>query len=136
MIFLDSSFLVAFQVEGDSNHGVAVKIMYDIVRGKYGRPIVSDYIFSETVTVILARTRSARKAAQAGEAIRRSYEIRKADASLFEGAWALFKKQTTTKFSFVDCTTLCTLLETDVKNLATFDKEFRKIKNINVVPDQ
>jgi predicted nucleic acid-binding protein len=135
MIFLDSSFIISFQVEEDSNHSSAVRVMHDIVGGKYGRPFLSDYIFSETVTVIFSKTKSLQKAVKTGEEMKNSYDIRRVDESSLEGAWGIFKKQTGTRFSFADCTTIRLLLETGVKNIATFDGEFRKIKNVNVVCD-
>lgn len=133
MIFLDSSFIISFQVEEDSNHSRSVKIMRDIVRGKYGQPVVSDYIFSETVTVILARTKRLQRAVQTGETMRQSYEIKKVDESLFTGAWNYFRKQMATRFSFTDCTTLAILAKTDIRNMATFDEEFKSVGTLNIV---
>ena len=36
-------------------------------------------------------------------------------------------------FSFTDCTTLALMEKENIKNIATFDKDFKKIKEINVI---
>lgn len=133
MIFLDSSFLISVEVETDQNHKAALKIRDDIIRGKYGRAFSSDYVFDETVTVTLGKTENLQKAVIVGLGSRASAEIVKVDEIVFEQAWELFKEQNKTKFSFTDCTTLAILKKTGIQNVATFDEEFRKIKEINKV---
>ncbi|MBI2183849.1 MAG: hypothetical protein HYU39_02700 [Thaumarchaeota archaeon] len=62
MIFLYSSYLVAVTVENDQNHENAIKLNREIAKGKFGRAVISDYIFDETVTVIFGRTKDTHKA--------------------------------------------------------------------------
>lgn len=133
MIFLDSSFLISFEVDADSNHDMAVKLFDEITKGKFGLPIISDYIFDETVTMIFARTKDLSKAIESGIGMKQSYQIKKIDEPIFEKAWSLFQKQKSTKFSFTDCTILTVMEENGIKNIATFDEDFKKIKEINVV---
>ena len=45
----------------------------------------------------------------------------------------LFSKQKNTTLSFIDCTTVSVIRENDIKNIATFDEGFGKIKGINTV---
>ena len=133
MIFLDSSFLVSVEVETDQNHQKAVEIMDKIIKGDFGDPVISDYIFDETITVTFSRTRNIEKTVFVGENLRNSSEFAKIDERVFEGAWQIFKNQKNTKFSFTDCTTLALMVKEGIRNIATFDQDFSKIKEINVV---
>ena len=124
MIFLDSSFLVAFEVEGDSNHSKAAASMEDIAGSIHGEPAISDYVFDETVTVTLVRTGDLRKATLVGRSMLESFRILRVDESIFQKAWRRFRNQKGTTFSFTDSTTIELMQENGIKNLATFDKEF------------
>lgn len=133
MIFLDSSVLVSYEVDGDINHEKAVKLIREIAKGKFGEVFTSDYIFDETITVTFVKAKSLSKAITVGNYIKDSTEVLKVDESIFENAWELFKKQKETKLSFTDCTTLNVMEENKILTIATFDEDFKKIETINVV---
>ncbi len=59
-------------------------------------------------------------------------EIIKA-SDVFEKAWSIFINQRNTKFSFVDASNLACMELKEIKNIATFDKDFLKIKSVNVI---
>lgn len=133
MIFLDSSFLVAYSVDGDSNHPKAVEVMGDIVDSAYGPPVISDYVFDETTTVTFLRTRELRKARSVGDAMLRSFRMLRVDDQAFGMAWRRFRSQKGTKFSFTDCTTVELMMQNGVNNIATFDEVFGAYREFNVV---
>jgi len=133
MIILDTSFIVSYYNIRDENHEKAVELMRDITNRKYGNLYITDYIFDESVTVILIRLKSLFKTTIIGELIRKSTEMLEIERDSFEEAWKLFKRQKKTAFSFTDCTTLNTMEIKNVKNIATFDEDFKKIKGINVI---
>ena len=133
MIFLDSSFLVAVEVETDQNHEKAVKIRDEIIEGKFGKVFISDYIFDETVTVTFGRTKDLEKSVLAGSNLRNSVEIINIDERDFEAAWEIFKKQKDTTFSFTDCTNVALMRKDSIENIATFDEDFQELKEMNVV---
>ena len=133
MIFIDSSLIVADKIENDQHHKEAAKTMSYIAAGKYGKPLISDYIFDEILTVIFSRSKKLPIAIETGQEIRNSVEIRRITESDFEDAWQIFKNQKNTKLSFTDCTTLALMLKEGIRNIATFDQDFSKIKEINVV---
>ena len=135
MIFLDTSFLVAYSHEKDENHEKALELMKDIAKGKYGKLCVSDYIFDETVTVVFARTKKLEEAVKIGEKLIDGTGILDIDDFLFDMSWDIFKNQKDSEFSFTDCTTISAMIKIRIANIATFDKEFKKIKNINVIPE-
>jgi len=107
--------------------------MDEIIDGKFGNLIISDYIFDETLTVTFSRSRELKKAVLVGTNLRNSVEILKVDETNLEEAWNLFKDQKDTKFSFTDCTTLSLMNKMGIENIATFDRDFKNVKGINVV---
>jgi predicted nucleic acid-binding protein len=96
-----------------------------IISGKYGSALTSDYVFDETVTVVLVRTKSLESAVNSGKLIRESVTLVSVSESIFEHSSEIFNKQKSTRFSFTDCTILALIAENHIDKLATFDKEFR-----------
>ena len=133
MIFLDSSFLVSVEVETDQNHKRAIEIRDGIIKGTFGMPIISDYIFDETVTVTFGRTKNLGKTVLVGENLLKSSKMTKIGDSFFEEGWKIFKNQKDTKFSFTDCTTIALMKKEGIKAIATFDKDFNNVKEITAV---
>ncbi len=133
MIFLDSSFIISYKIENDENHDKSLIIMKKIVNGKYGIPIIYDYIFDEFVTVLLNKAKSLSISVNSGNELIDSTKMLTIDEEAFEKAWEIFKKQKNTKFSFTDCSTLALMKKEDINNIATFDKDFKKLNWISVV---
>lgn len=133
MIILDSSFLVSVEVETDQNHERAVEIRNKIIKGDFGELFISDYIFDETVTVTFNKTKDLNKAVEVGEILMGLTEILKVEEKTLEETWKIFKNQKKTMLSFTDCTILALMQEKGIKNLATFDEDFDKIEDINVI---
>lgn len=133
MIFLDSSFLVAYTVDGDSNHSKAIELMRGIVDSVHGPPVISDYVFDETVTVVFLRTRELQMAKSVGEAMLRAFRMLRVDGQAFRDAWKRFRSQKGTKYSFTDCATVELMLQNGVNNIATFDEELGANKGFTAV---
>ncbi|AKA49140.1 hypothetical protein IX51_08510 [uncultured archaeon] len=133
MIFLDTSVLVAFIVDKDSNHENAVSIMEEIVSGKHGPAITSEYVFDETVTVVLVRSKSLDSAVKTGALIKESMPVLDVGSDTFEASWNRFRNQKVTKFSFTDCTILEVVESNHIDKLATFDKDFKSRDSFRVV---
>ena len=132
MIFLDSSYLVAVAVESDQNHPKAIRLNREIAKGEFGKAVISDYIFDETITVIFGRTKDIDKAVQVGTNLFASAEVINVGDKRFMEAWNLFKVQRSTRLSFTDCTTLSIMRERAIPNVATFDEDFKKVKWVKV----
>lgn len=133
MIFIDADVFVAYAVEGDSNHEKAAKIVGRVMEGEFGRVFTSDYVFDETVTVTLVRSKSLEKAATAGSIIRGSVEILKIDEAVFEDSWEIFRNQGNSRLSFTDCTSISLAKERGIEHVATFDKELKRSGLFDVV---
>lgn len=130
-VFIDASVFCGYVNSNDVHHKSSLRIMQDIFSQKYGILITTDYIFDETVNV-LARKDSKESAIEIGKYILNS-EIffAKITGIVFEKAWNLFQNEK--NFSFTDCTTVSFMEIFDIDKIATFDKEFAKLKNIKVI---
>ena len=133
MIFIDSNIFISYYNVDDQNNKLAIKIIKDIEQKKYGEPITSDYIFDETMTVTLLRTKNKKRTIELGLYILKSnIKFLKVEKEIFKKAWNLFCNSNF-KMSFTDFTNQAFLEKFDIKNIATFDREFKKIKNINII---
>jgi len=134
MIFLDSSIIIAFRNSQDCRHREAACIFGDLQKGRYAGALVTDYIILETANVI-KRLMGHQVAVETGEAIMGSREIEvMRSTQLFPYAWREFRAQSRTNLSFVDASSLAAMRMRGVTRIATFDREFRKVKGIRVVP--
>lgn len=133
MIFLDSSAIIAFKNADDIHHKSAVRVFERIANGEYGQAVITEFIFSEVVTVLFLRM-DLETAAAAGRVLEEAEEISVlAASSLFESGWRVFQEQHGTELSFVDASSIACMLERGIKFIATFDKDFKKVNGVNVV---
>ena len=135
MIILDTSFIVGYKIENDAHRENATKMIKEIADLKYGRPVISDYIFDETVTVVFSRSKNLQLSVEIGNDLKNSVEVIKIDDLLFEETWKIFESQKGTRFCFTDCTTLALMKNRNISNIATFDEDFGKMKQINVIKE-
>ncbi len=133
LIFIDSNILVSYYNAEDQNHELAKNVIADIEQNKYGSAIISDYVFDEIITVTLTRIKDKEIVIKLGIHILRSeIKILKVNKKIFQRAWQLFK-ESDLKMSFTDFTNLAFLEIFDIKYLATFDREFKKIREVNII---
>ncbi len=95
-------------------------------------PIISDYIFDETVTVVFWRGKKLSFAIETGNDLKESVQIIAVSELIFEEAWKIFKSRIK-NFSFTDCTTLAIMKKKGINNISTFDKDFKNVEGINVI---
>ena len=133
MILLDSSLIVAYSNKSDENHKKALKIIRDLHRGRYGTPIITDYIFDEVVTVMLIKTKNIQKVSELGEALLNSTLLFRVDEDTFNSAWKIFKEQEKPRFSFTDCTSIAICKTNGISNIATFDQDFKRIEGYTII---
>ena len=132
MIFLDSSFIIACKVADDQNHEKSIKHLHNFIKNNE-EVIISDYIFDEVLTVLFLKTKDLDIAIDAGSTLKSSARLLNMDSSAFNKAWDIFKSQTSTKLSFTDCSSLALMKKEGIRKLATFDDDFRKIKDIEII---
>lgn len=128
VVFLDTGFILAIRNYDDINHTKATEIMRECLSDKYGRIIVSDFVFDETVTLTLVRTHNKSLVKDIGNYILNSPRIILLHLSETEflATWELFLKYFENGLSFTDCSLLVMgkLFESNVY-IATFDRHFK-----------
>ena len=62
----------------------------------------------------------------------REIEIMKA-SEVFERSWDIFTNQKNTPLSFVDASNLACMEKKKIKKIATFDKDFLRIREVEVI---
>ena len=130
-IFIDASVFCAYANLRDVNHTKAKSLLKAIAMNTYGRPVTTDYIFDETVTVAY-RKAGKQTALGLGQHILDSEIIMaEVDSIIFQAAWQFFKEKN--NLSFTDCTILAFMQLFGIGKLATFDKEFKTIAALQVI---
>ncbi|MFX0171215.1 MAG: type II toxin-antitoxin system VapC family toxin [Candidatus Hodarchaeota archaeon] len=128
VVFLDTGFILAIRNSDDINHIKATKSMRECLSGKYGKIIVSNFVFDETVTLTLMRTHNKNLVKDIGDYILNSPRIILLHLSETEflATWELFLKYFENGLSFTDCSLLvmAKLFESNVY-IATFDRHFK-----------
>jgi uncharacterized protein len=133
MIMLDSSLLIAFKVKNDLHHERANALMKQVASGNFGKPLISDYVFDETVTGILVRSKNLKLAIEYGNELRASLETIEVDEEAFSQAWRIFSEQEKVELSFTDSTTIALMKSQDITRIGTFDQDFGEIRGINAI---
>lgn len=127
LILVDSDVFVALAKEDDTNHRRAVKQLESLI-DKQVNFITSNYVFSETVTVLSIRIShtAAIDFIKRIKSAQNPFSIKRVGEELEEKAIEVFKGQTSKNTSFVDCTniTLCRKLKVDA--IFSFDQVYKK----------
>lgn len=129
-VFVDTSFLVARFNRQDRHHAAASRFLRS--QRRPGAPalrfFLSDYVFDETVTTLLAKSGRHDVAVAAGRAIRGSQTLPlvRVEEPIFDAAWDLFTSRGGKKWSFTDCTSFVLMDKLDVRRALSFDGNFRE----------
>jgi predicted nucleic acid-binding protein len=108
--------------------------MDELLTGKWGRALLLEYVFLEVVTVLLAR-RGLPVAFTVASILLQAREIDFVPCSdLFLNTLETFRNQAGTKLSFTDAAIVTVARRQNVGVIATFDRDFNKIRGITVVP--
>lgn len=133
VVFLDTGFILAIRNSDDINHTKATEIMRKCLSGKFGRIIISNFVFDETATLTLVRTYNKDLVKDIGDYILNSQRINLLHLSETEflATWEIFLKYFEKGLSFTDCSLLvmAKLFESNVY-LATFDRHFKGLLTV------
>lgn len=130
-IVIDASVFCAYANIDDIHHDKAKKILDGVISIKHDLILTTDYIFDETVTVAMRRSNKKISIWLGNFLLNSEITIADIDQKIFQKAWELFKK--TEKLSFTDCSTIAFMETFGINKIATFDKEFREIKKLQVI---
>ena len=126
-LILDTSFLIALNNARDVNYKNAQTLKIRLKDKEFGQCYISDYIFDEFVTFLMAKSFPANTIKEIGDALlaEESIKLLKIDLHIFLESWESFKKLN--KLSFTDCTTIILAKEFGIKNIASYDSGFDRI---------
>ena len=129
-IFLDTSFIVAFVNDNDSLHEKALELK-DIFQNN--DCYISNLIIREIVTVIGNRIDTETAINTYNIIINlctilEEHEIREFNNKVME-LYEIFNN----KLSFVDCSNIVLMRENTIKQILTFDKQFKRTNEIEVI---
>ncbi|MEE8167486.1 MAG: PIN domain-containing protein [Candidatus Hydrothermarchaeales archaeon] len=130
-VFIDSSVFVAYYNERDLHHKASVELIKKCVEGDFGELFTSDYVFDEAVTVTFVKT-GLKKAVELGHYLLNSeVSLLEVDRDAFNTAWERFKS---VEMSFTDCTNIAVMRLHGIDKILTFDRGFKQVKEIKVIP--
>jgi predicted nucleic acid-binding protein len=105
-----------------------------LIEGEWGVALLPEYVFLETVTVLLVR-RSLSVAVEVGEILLRAREVEFIPGSdIFVEAWAIFRSQKKTTLSFADAAILGVARRRKAEAIATFDRTLARLSGKEIVP--
>ena len=125
-VFTDTSALLALFDKRDRHHAQAVALL-DMLRAERARLVITDYIFDETVTTVLAAA-GHRTAVMVGEFLLASkiIDLTRIDAAVSNAAWDFFRRHDDKRYSFTDCTSFMVMKSLRVNRYFSFDADFRQ----------
>lgn len=132
-VVLDSSFLLAWHNSADVHHGAAARAMVDLRAGRWGTPILLEYVFLEVVTVLLLR-RGLDTARSVGDTLLAAADTDFVPCSdVFLETFAAFRAQPDATLSFVDAA-IAVVARRHSAAVATFDRGLRAVPGVVAVP--
>lgn len=133
--FLDTSFILAIVLNSDSNYKKAVNLAYVLNEKCY----INNNVLNEVLTLI-GRKLDINSAKELYYNIIDSFELlNEYDISNYNSEnFNIFEKYVgenskKTRLSFTDSSIILTMKEYNIPNLVSFDKEFKKVKGINLI---
>lgn len=125
MIFVDTGAWFALKATDDRFHDDAVGFYDELVTGRHGSLIVSDYILDETATLLMD-IKGGKIAASFLDEVLNSKSVRLiwVDPQLFHRAVRSFKSNSSREWSFTDCTSFELMTELNIKQAFAFDRHF------------
>lgn len=125
MIFVDTGAWYGLMDATDPNHAAAVAVERELARGRFGRPVTSDYVLGEAYT--LCRFRGGIDSLRAlAERIRTSPNLRllRVTEVEYDSALELMLNREDKKWSFTDCTSFVLMESLAIRDAFSFDDNF------------
>lgn len=130
-IFADSSFLIALYDITDQYYKIAGDI-FNTIKKEDPQVVITDYIYDETMTFLLS-THKHHGFLRAQAFDKDVFEEKFCDFifitdNFFRKARDIFDRYNTDKFwSFTDCTSFAVMEDYGIRNVLTFDKNFKEM---------
>jgi uncharacterized protein len=131
VIFVDTGAWFASMVSSDANHRFAADWL-----SKNSEPLITtDYVLSETITLLLTRRQRPQAEAFGREILSGKLAmLHVISLNEIQAAWQVFLRYSDKQWSFTDCTSKVVIEELNLSTAFSFDHHFRQFGKINVVP--
>lgn len=133
-LFVDTSAFFALFNPRDARHEEAGRL-HDALQG-FQRPLfTSTDVFDEVVTLLRSRT-GIEHAVRIGEGLRNGEAVRliPVDDEIRDSAWEIFKSHALPGLSFTDCTSSAVMRSRGIREVFTFDADFRRLGHQTLPP--
>ena len=128
--FVDSSYIIALIKEDDSLHNESLKFL-DILDSN--ECYINKLIISEVITVIGNKT-DLKTASETYNLLNSTFNVvNDCYIKNFNEKTMLYYEKFNTKLSFTDCSIITCMESENIKNLISFDNEFKKVNSINLI---
>ncbi len=123
MIFADSSFLIAFQIERDQNHEAAVRIFEQVA---HQRIAITNHVRGETWTWLRSRARHETAVSFLDSVGSEDgyIEVARVSAGLEDEALRWLRQPDEREYSFVDATSFAFMRAKGIEEALAFDGDF------------
>jgi len=131
--FLDTSFLIAYAISTDNQHKKTT-LFEDII---LNNPCyINNSVLNECVSVSYNKTKSLEISHEVYYILNDNFTIlNEYNINNFNAKTLMLFNKHNGKLSFTDAGIITTMLENNIENLLTFDKQFQKENEINVIKD-
>lgn len=131
MIFVDTSAWFAIFSRRDVNHPAATQA----IRSVREQLVTSDYVVSETLTLLRARGENRRAVAFGRRVIDGQWaKVIRVEKQDFASAWNVFRSFHDKEWSFTDCTSRVMMDRLGIQRAFAFDEHFRQFGTVTVMP--
>jgi len=125
LIFVDTSAWYALKATDDRFHDDAVSFYGELMNGRHGALLVSDYIMDETATLLMAAKGGETATGFLDEALSsKSVRLIWIEPELFHQAAKTFKSGSGRGWSFTDCTSFELMHRLKIGAAFAFDRHF------------
>ncbi len=128
-ILIDTNIFYAHHDRDAKNHKYAKKAITDVLKGEYGTPYTSDYIFDETVTLTRKHMGNFMEAKTIADRILDKINLLYVDEKIFEKSINNFEKYNDQPLNFTDITTITLFYKHNIDYLLSFNRDFDGIIN-------
>ena len=129
MIFVDSSAWYALKATDDRFHDDAVSFYDELMTGRHGSLVVSDYILDETATLLMSTKGGKTATGFLDEALSsKSVRVIWIEPELFHQATRTFKTGSIRGWSFTDCTSFELMYRLKIGAAFAFDGHFNEAR--------
>ena len=125
-VFVDTGAFMAYRNEKDAYHGEAVNLLRRALRREFGTIFTTDYIYGETLTLVMSRTGNKTVAQDVSDTMLSPRIVMLSiDTNVRNKARELFFRLFDKRVSFTDATTMAVMQQEHIQKIITFDSHFK-----------